>query len=151
MFIRSKIDSINLINAAASLISEQGENHEYDKGITELVCDALGITTDYKDDVLGFLRAVAGTNLHESPEPAANVWGNPNVSVAEWWSVQSEQRDDAPVTVRLDSLRPYDRFRLDDGPDEWEVHPDQPVSGVRIKHLQTGRILTEAGARLVHL
>lgn len=47
-----------LLRCAAGLLSEDGENPEYDRAITELTCEMLGLNTDAKDHVHQLLRAV---------------------------------------------------------------------------------------------
>lgn len=51
------IYSVNLITEAASLMSEDGENAEYDRAITELVAFSLGYTQDDLPVVADFLRS----------------------------------------------------------------------------------------------
>lgn len=48
----------DLFANAADLLSEDGENPEYDRGVAELVTAQIGIPLDYKFDVLDFLRVV---------------------------------------------------------------------------------------------
>ena len=50
----------NVLREAASLLSEDGENPEYDRAITELTCAVLGVSTENKAAVLSFLRALKG-------------------------------------------------------------------------------------------
>lgn len=49
-----------IVREAAGLLSEEGENTEYDRAITELVTFVLGGTGDDKDTVLDALRAIRG-------------------------------------------------------------------------------------------
>lgn len=49
----------HLLVTAASLLSEHGENPEYDRAIVELTTELLGHSiTDYRDDVHRTLRAL---------------------------------------------------------------------------------------------
>lgn len=41
---------------AAQLVSEEGENPEYDRGVVELVADLFGYTSDEKTALLDALR-----------------------------------------------------------------------------------------------
>lgn len=41
---------------AARLLSEDGENPEYDRAITELTCDALGFPMEMKEQIAYKLR-----------------------------------------------------------------------------------------------
>lgn len=50
---------MKLITSAALLLSEDGENAEYDRGIVELTTDLLGLPMDHKDHVAATLRSVA--------------------------------------------------------------------------------------------
>lgn len=45
-----------LLGCAHDLLSEDGENPEYDRALVELVCDYSGIGTDRRDEVLGTIR-----------------------------------------------------------------------------------------------
>lgn len=45
------------IEVGASLISEDGENPEYDRAIAEFTIDVCGLTMDHKDDVLAAMKA----------------------------------------------------------------------------------------------
>lgn len=47
-----------VLAAASDLLSEDGENPEYDRGVVELVCDTLGFHMDTKEHVLIILRAL---------------------------------------------------------------------------------------------
>jgi hypothetical protein len=48
----------HVIRAASELVSDEGENEEYDRAIVELTCDLLSISTESRDAVLPFLRAL---------------------------------------------------------------------------------------------
>ena len=48
----------NLLQEAADLLSDSGENEEYDRAIVELSCRILGVSTDYRDAVHAYLRAL---------------------------------------------------------------------------------------------
>ena len=48
----------HVIRAASELISEEGENEEYDRAIVDLTCDLLSISVESRDAVLPFLRAL---------------------------------------------------------------------------------------------
>ena len=50
------IDYMDSVKIAADLMSEHGENAEYDRGMVELLCDLYGIPMDNKDDVMNDLR-----------------------------------------------------------------------------------------------
>ena len=52
------MEPYEIAQIAARLISEDGENVEYDRAICELVCDLTGISTDYKDRVLEILHNI---------------------------------------------------------------------------------------------
>jgi hypothetical protein len=54
-----RITRIDVLTAAAGLVSESAENAEYDRAITELTCDLIGVGTDHKEDVLALLRLLA--------------------------------------------------------------------------------------------
>lgn len=56
-----------LINLARGLVSEEGENPEYDRGVTELVCDALGVS-------IADHRAEVGQLIGVKPQ-AIEAWG----------------------------------------------------------------------------
>lgn len=43
---------------AANLLSEQGENGEYDRALCELVADTLGLSSDDHEIILTVLRAL---------------------------------------------------------------------------------------------
>ena len=45
----------SIITAAKYLASESGENPEYDRALTELVCDTLGFHMDNKDEVAALI------------------------------------------------------------------------------------------------
>lgn len=51
-----------VMRVAANLLSEDGENSEYDRAIAEMTCDLLGINADDKTWVLRVLRAMRGTS-----------------------------------------------------------------------------------------
>lgn len=53
------LDETRFVIAAAMLLSEDGENTEYDRAICELVCDTVGVPMDYKDVVLADLRRLS--------------------------------------------------------------------------------------------
>lgn len=48
----------HVLRAAAELISDEGENEEYDRAIVDLTCDLLSISIESREAVLPFLRAV---------------------------------------------------------------------------------------------
>ena len=48
----------HVLRAAAELISDEGENEEYDRAIVDLTCDLLSISVESRDSVLPFLRAL---------------------------------------------------------------------------------------------
>ena len=48
----------HVIRAASELVSDEGENEEYDRAIVELTCDLLSISIESREAVLPFLRAV---------------------------------------------------------------------------------------------
>jgi hypothetical protein len=50
-------DAQQLIAIVADLLSEDGENAEYDRACAEIVATFLGLSTDTKDSVLELLRA----------------------------------------------------------------------------------------------
>jgi hypothetical protein len=54
------IEFTHVLRAAADLLSDDGENPEYDRAITELTCDLLSVSTDSKDAVYNFLCALKG-------------------------------------------------------------------------------------------
>lgn len=56
------IEPYEIATAAARLLSD-GENPEYDRALTELVCDTIGIHMDDKERVLETLRNMKGTVL----------------------------------------------------------------------------------------
>ena len=47
-----------LLSVVADLMSEHGENPEYDRACVEIVCTMLGVSTDARDDVAALLRHV---------------------------------------------------------------------------------------------
>ncbi|MGW8177619.1 MAG: hypothetical protein ACWGQW_02320 [bacterium] len=53
------LDKDRFLIAAAMLLSEDGENTEYDRAICELVCDTVGVSMEAKDVVLADLRRLA--------------------------------------------------------------------------------------------
>lgn len=54
--IRYTVDLNTLMTTAASLLSESGENPEYDRAILELTSDLLGFPEEYRPDVIKGLR-----------------------------------------------------------------------------------------------
>lgn len=50
------IDPHQLLNTAADLLSEDGENVEYDRAIVELTSDLLGLTQDDHAGMADLLR-----------------------------------------------------------------------------------------------
>jgi hypothetical protein len=56
------IDIVHAVRAAKELVSEDGENPEYDRAIVELMCDLLSIPTDHKVEVAALL-GVRGESL----------------------------------------------------------------------------------------
>jgi len=48
----------HVIRAASELVSEEADNDEYDRAIVDLTCDLLSISTESRDAVLPFLRAL---------------------------------------------------------------------------------------------
>lgn len=59
MTINNYVNVHDLAHHAARLLSEDGENPEYDRAIAELMCEAYGLPlTDNKDDVLAQLRVI---------------------------------------------------------------------------------------------
>ena len=50
--------TVRLLRIAADLMSEEGENSEYDRACVEIACTMLGVSTDARDDVAGLLRAI---------------------------------------------------------------------------------------------
>ncbi len=54
---------LTLLTQAADLLSDTGENPEYDKAIVELVCAQLGVTTDARSEVESLLRHVRSLAL----------------------------------------------------------------------------------------
>lgn len=58
---RMVIEPYEIAQAGAWLISDNGENSEYDRAICELICDTVGIHMDYKDRVLEILRNIRAT------------------------------------------------------------------------------------------
>lgn len=52
-----QVSAWDILANAASLISENGENAEYDRGICELICDLTGLTPDDRDAVLAYLHS----------------------------------------------------------------------------------------------
>ena len=54
-----KIMPADVLNVASGLLSESGENAEYDRAIAEMTCDLLKIGTDSKGAVLALLRLLA--------------------------------------------------------------------------------------------
>lgn len=53
----SDITTTRLLHEAADLLSEQGENHEYDRAIVELTTRLLGLSHDDHNDIEAALRA----------------------------------------------------------------------------------------------
>lgn len=48
----------SVFSNAADLISDDGENPEYDRGVVEMVCWLTGLDTEHKPQVLAYLRSV---------------------------------------------------------------------------------------------
>lgn len=49
-------DNSRLTRIVAQLLSEDGENVEYDRACADIVAEVLGIHSDRSEDVLEFLR-----------------------------------------------------------------------------------------------
>lgn len=62
-------DSQRLITIVAYLLSEDGDNPEYDRACAEIVTEYLGFPMDAKDEVLHLLRVKGGVNEPEVNEP----------------------------------------------------------------------------------
>lgn len=45
-----------LLPVAAGLVSEDGENPEYDRALAEMTCALAGLSSDCKDDVAAVIR-----------------------------------------------------------------------------------------------
>lgn len=60
-----------VLRAAADLLSDRGENPEYDRAIVELTCDVVGIHLDHKYDLLALLRG----DLMTTADSVARVYG----------------------------------------------------------------------------
>ena len=52
-----------LLHIAAWLISEDGENPEYDRALAELLCDAAGVSMDHKEEMLSEMREETWRNM----------------------------------------------------------------------------------------
>lgn len=52
-------DAKDFLRSAAMLLSEDGENEEYDRAIVELTCAFLGVSTDLRDVVFIMLSAIS--------------------------------------------------------------------------------------------
>lgn len=50
-------DAARLIHIAVNLLSEDGENPEYDRACVEIVTEFLGLSMDEREAVLGLLRS----------------------------------------------------------------------------------------------
>jgi hypothetical protein len=53
-------DNARVVAIAANLISEDGENLEYDRAISEMTCELVGLPLDEKESVLCVLRQTTG-------------------------------------------------------------------------------------------
>lgn len=58
MFLNKTVKATDLLESGASLMSVDGENPEYDRAIVEIVCTALGVSTDERDDMEAMLRII---------------------------------------------------------------------------------------------
>ena len=60
----------HMVTTAARLVSEAGENAEYDRGVAELLCDLIDVPHAEKSTLLAELRQVASTpdQLYEYPD-----------------------------------------------------------------------------------
>lgn len=54
-----QIDAATVLDTAASLVTDDDSNPEYDRAIVELTSYLLGIDTDARDTTLDILRALA--------------------------------------------------------------------------------------------
>lgn len=52
------IHPIDLLRSAADLMSESGENPEYDRAIVELTSGVLGLWPEHRDALANILRAI---------------------------------------------------------------------------------------------
>lgn len=48
----------NVVDCGAELLSEEGENREYDRAIIEFTCEFLGVNQDGQDEVAELLRSI---------------------------------------------------------------------------------------------
>lgn len=48
-----------VLRTAVSLVSENGENPEYDRALAEMTCDLVELSQDFKGDVLDAIREQA--------------------------------------------------------------------------------------------
>lgn len=63
-----RVGELSLLVTAADLLSEHGENAEYDRAIVELTTRLLGFDDDWRDDVRATLRSLnPATNPERNP------------------------------------------------------------------------------------
>lgn len=67
----------HIITIAKGLVSEEGENPEYDRGVTELVCEFLGVHMDNKAEIGRVLGVNERSITHwlQRFEQGTRVWG----------------------------------------------------------------------------
>lgn len=68
-------DAQRLITIVAYLLSEDGDNPEYDRACAEIVTEYLGFPMDAKDEVLHLLRVKGGMAGVNEPESVTEYQG----------------------------------------------------------------------------
>jgi hypothetical protein len=104
--------SSHIITIAKGLVSEEGENPEYDRGVTEVVSEFLGVSMDEKVSVARLIGVHERSITHwvQRFEPGARVSGKHGVfypdRVGHGAVVGTRLHPDGPVTgVLLDGHR----------------------------------------------
>lgn len=98
------MDTEAIRTTAANLLSEHGENPEYDRAIAELVCDLTGRTMDEKHDVLTELRRILHSHQGEERKTTEHTPG-PWECERDW--VQPRKQEGAVFNIRASARGEY--------------------------------------------
>jgi len=73
------IAKTKVVAEAANLLSDDGENSEYDRAIVELTCRSLDLADEARDMITDVLRIIQGTEPEVALDAAAHfVWSLDN-------------------------------------------------------------------------